>query len=244
MLKSERQQYILHELERESAVHVAALAETLDVNPVTIRRDLTQLEEAGHLQRVHGGAILQEERAVSMPEAEVWEKRIAEAAARFIPDTGVVFIGPGTLTVALTPYLQPHSQLTLITNALDVAWNVARMTQHTLHILGGEVTETYGIYRDVDDVLNLRADWVILESGGLDAERGLTHDRQDDAQMARALFKIGAQVMILLPPRRVGAASALYLAPANAVDVLVTGREAKNAPLWHLSELGVRIVLA
>ncbi|MBN1486586.1 MAG: DeoR/GlpR transcriptional regulator, partial [Anaerolineae bacterium] len=115
---------------------------------------------------------------------------------------------------------------------------------HTLHIIGGQVAEDCGIYGNQEAFTPLRADWVILEAAGLDAESGVTHDHRDYAEMARRLFGLGAQVMVLLSPRRVGRSGALYIAPADAVDVLVTGREAPDPPLWYLSELGVRIVLA
>jgi DeoR/GlpR family transcriptional regulator of sugar metabolism len=264
----------MQQLQQEGAVQVSALAATLDVNPVTIRRDLAKLAEEGRLRRVHGGALLREERGAALHTSvpKPWEQRIAEAAVRCVTsptnrsfgytqdDNGrrgeispVLFIGPGVLTVALVPFLRDHAGLTIITNALDVAWNVARLQQHTLHLLGGEVAEDYGMYREspaiLDDRKHYLADWVILEAGGLDAVWGLTHDREDYARMARGLFKLdsanglGAQVMVLLPPERVGRAGALHIAPAEAVHVLVTGREAPDPPLWNLSELGVRVVL-
>jgi DeoR family transcriptional regulator of aga operon len=263
MLGGERRGLIMQQLQQEGAVQVSVLAATLDVNPVTIRRDLAKLAEEGRLRRVYGGALLPEARIPSASDAgapdvpattELWVQRVAEAAVRCVtsPTDGVrsgvapvLFIGPGALTVALVPFLRDHGRLTIITNALDVAWNVARLRQHTLHLLGGEVAEDYGMYREPQALMDdLRADWVILEAGGLDAAWGLTHDREDYVRMARTLFKLGAQVMVLLSPERVGHAGALHIAPAEAVHVLVTGREAHDPPLWNLSELGVRVVLA
>lgn len=242
MLKRERHLQILQSLQAEGVVRVADLAERLAVNPVTIRRDLTQLENEGKLRRVHGGAVMRDYDVVPSPTSGL-TRRIAEAAAKFVPDESVVFLGPGTLIAEVVPFFQPQRHLTLVTNALNAAWNAAHQGQHTLHLIGGQVGGGYGIYGDPDPLRHIRADFILLEADGLDAERGLTHDDREYAGFARALFSLSAQVMVLMPPDRLGRSGALFIAPASEVDVLVTGREAENPLLWDLSELGVRIVL-
>lgn len=242
MLGAERRTLILEELRETGSVQVSALAEDLNVDPVTIRRDLSRLEDAGQIQRVHGGAILRERESHFKPTSEL-ARRIGEAAARFIPAESVVFFAPGEFTQEVIPFLEDEKRLTILTNALDVAWRVAQAQRHTLHLLGGQVEEQYAIFGNLAEEPNLLADWVVLEASGLDAENGLTHDHVRYAGMARALFELGAQTMVLLPPPHVGRAGAVAIAPATSVDVLITGREASNAPLWDLSEAGVRIVL-
>jgi len=233
----------MQQLQQNGTVRVSELAEKLEVNPVTIRRDLKHLEEVGQLHRVHGGAVLRESRGIAPQTSPSCEARIAEAAARLLPDQSVLFLGPGSIVVSMIPFLKERTPFTIVTNALDVAWNVARLNQHTLHLVGGQLAEDYGIYGDPEALLRIHADWVVLECNGLDAEHGLGHDQREYATMARMLFKLGAQVIVLLSPERVGRSGALHIAPASEVDVLITGREASNAPLWDLSEAGVRIVL-
>ena len=243
MLKSERHQFIENQLIKNGVVRVTELANLLDVDVVTIRRDLTQLEQQGRCQRVHGGAVNKEQSVSPLPSGTM-EQRIAEAASKFIPDSSVLFLGPGTLTSAIVPFLQQHTHLTIVTNALDAAWSLSRPLIHTLHIIGGQVNDDFGIFGDLDALRNMRVDWVVLEVDGLDAEKGLTVEQRGYAEIARALFKLSAQTLIVLPPDRIGRAGALFIAPASEVDIVITGREAPNPPLWDLSELGMRIVLA
>ncbi len=243
MLKPERQILILEHLKNEGTARVTELAQRFDVDPVTIRRDLNELEDEGHLDRVHGGAVLRDTKTL-ISQATSLERRIGEAAARFIPDNSAVFLSPGPLTLEIVPFLQQCQSLTLITNALNAAWSIAQHTSHTLHVLGGQVTEDFGIYGDPNALRGIRVDWVLLQARGLDAERGLTHDDREFANMCRALFNFSAQVITLIHPQHLGQTGALFIAPASEVDILVTGREAANPPLWDLSELGVRIVLA
>lgn len=248
MFKNERQNLIVQKLQATGSVYVSELASTFNVDAVTIRRDLAWLEKAGQLHRVHGGAILRagnatENQSATASLAQSVERRIAEAAAHFIPDQSVVFLGPGTLTQEIVPFLNKHTHLTIITNALNIAWHVAQQYAHTLHLIGGQVAPDYGLYGDDEGLRRVRTDMVIFEAGGLDAERGLTHDQRDYATMARALFGLSSQTVVLVAPERLGRVGAIFVAPAGEVDVVITGREAATPPLWDLSELGVRIVL-
>jgi len=257
MLKSERHNQIIEQLHTTGSVYVSELARTFQVDPVTIRRDLAELERAGQLYRVHGGAMLRAgktaARGIPILPADIQEqqieRRIAEATARFIPDQSVIFLGPGALTRAVTPFLNKHTHLTIITNALDIAWYVtqlARLTQpttHTLHLIGGQAAPDYGLYGEDEALQRVRADLVIFEAGGLDAEQGLTHDDRDCAHTTRAFLNLHAQTVALVAPERVGRAGAIFIAPASEVDVLISGQEASTPALWDLSELGVRIIL-
>ncbi len=244
MLSAERREQILQTLNQRGTVRVTALAEAYGVNPATIRRDLNRLDNAGRLRRVHGGAVLRNASPAQL-EPSGPGHRIAEAAARFIPDDSVLFLGPGSLTCEMVPFLMPKQGLTLITNALNVAWQATQGGPHrpTLHVIGGQVEDDYGMHGSPNALPRLRADYVVLEAGGLDAGRGFTHDQVYYAEIARGLFDLGAQIIALLPPERVGRVGAVFVAPAEEVDILVTGREAPNAPLWDLSELGLRVVL-
>jgi len=242
MLKSQRHHMILQQLETGGAVLVTTLARTLEVDPVTIRRDLAELEKSGRLHRVHGGAVARQG-AAGHAGGPDYARRIAEAAARTIPDGSVVFLGPGPLTVEIVPFLQRYTHLTVITNALAVAWGVAHQHQHTLHIVGGQVGVDLGVFGDPEALRRIHADRMILEAGGLDAERGFTHDDRETAAMARAIVALGAEVIALVAPERLGRAGALVVAPASEIDVLITAREADTAAMWDLSELGVRVIL-
>lgn len=242
MLKNERHNFIQELLQKNGVVRVTELAQRIKVDAGTIRRDLAELEQEGKLHRVHGGAVIHEH-TNAVNESGNTERRIAETAAKFIPDGSVLFLGPGTLTTAIVPFLQQHTHLTIITNALDAAWSLCRPLTHTLHVIGGQVDTDHGIYGDIDALRSMRVDWVILEAEGLDAEKGLTDGHRGYSQIARELFKLGAQTIIVIPPHRIGRAGALFIAPSSEVDIVITGREAPNPPLWDLSELGIRIVL-
>ena len=207
------------------------------------------LEEQGKVRRVHGGAVAVEEPSPASARVlpGTLEARIGQAVAEGITDGETVFLGPGRLTLAVARCLTGLSRLTIVTNGLEVAHWVAVHTAHTLIVTGGQAQG-----RDLALVgqlaraafSSLRADYVILELGGISAVGGLTDDSLPQAEIARMLLDIGSQVIVLVPSGRVGRVAAAYIGPASDADVVVTAREAPSSFLWDLSESGVRIVLA
>jgi DeoR/GlpR family transcriptional regulator of sugar metabolism len=244
---------------REGAARVSELAERFDVSPATVRRDLERLESRGTLRRVHGGAVAvdaddRSSRAStsSLPQAGSSSSsadavRIGRAAAEMIRDGETVFLGPGPLSLEVARNLEAYPPVTVVTNGLEIAHWLATHTKHRLIITGGQTQDRdLGLVGQLarDALANLRADRVILELDGISALEGLTHDSLPQAEIAQVLLEAGLEIVIIVPPERVGCVAAARVAPATSADVLVTGREAPAAYLWDLTEVGVEIVLA
>ncbi len=213
----------------------------LQVSEMSIRRDLTELEEAGQVRRVRGGAVLNKA-AVSRVQHPPYVQRIAETAARHLPDAGVFFLGPGAITQEMVPFLLTRSHVSIITNALEIACRVSQHPHYTLYFLGGEVHQ--GFTTGSRHLPNLDIDWAVIEGNGLDAARGLMVEHKGAAGVARAVFKQATQKMALVPPEHLGLTAGEFVAPIEMLDLLITGREAATATLWDLSEAGLRFVLA
>ncbi|MBO9477851.1 DeoR/GlpR transcriptional regulator [Shimia sp. R11_0] len=126
MRNSFREREILDIARSSGKVTVEGLAAHFDVTVQTIRRDLTQLANAGRLERVHGGAVLPsgvrniayEERSRVNAEAKA---AMAQACAAQIPNGSALFINIGTSTEALASALLGHDGLLVVTNNLNVA---------------------------------------------------------------------------------------------------------------------------
>jgi DeoR family glycerol-3-phosphate regulon repressor len=130
MTQSFRQPEILEIARREGRVTVEGLAARFGVTPQTVRRDLSELAEAGKLERVHGGAILPSGvtnigYANRRHSAAEQKAAIARAAAEAIPDEASLFIGIGTTTEAVAQALVGHRNLLVVTNNMNVA-NILR----------------------------------------------------------------------------------------------------------------------
>jgi DeoR family transcriptional regulator of aga operon len=248
-LAAERRTAIARIAAQRGTVRVAELVARFGVHAATIRRDLKVLEEQGAVERVHGGAVHVEETAPedTCAPSRPQEARIGQAVIGMVSDGETVFLGPGPLPLEVARCLTAHSRLTIVTNGLEVANQVAAHTPHTLIVTGGQAEgHDLGLVGQLTRAAlsRLRADHVILELGGISAVGGLTDDSLPQAEITRLLLDIGSQVIVLVPAERVGRVAAAYIAPVSDADVVVTTREAPSPFLWDLSEAGVRVVLA
>ena len=132
MLIDERRQYILGLLQSDGRVLVAELSRQLGISQITIRKDLDHLEGKGLIQRTHGGALPVQTGALFDPSLQEKQKqhshekqRIAAAAARLVQEGQCVMLDSGTTTTAIARALRRFSQLTVITNAVNIAAELA-----------------------------------------------------------------------------------------------------------------------
>ena len=126
MLKIDRHSYILNELKKKHLVRVNRLAIDMKVTEMTIRRDLKELEDYGHLTRIHGGAKLkpknfyQEDNFNKKISVNVDEKKeIARKVAGLIKNNETIFIGAGSTTSYLAEFLQDRN-INIVTNSMTV----------------------------------------------------------------------------------------------------------------------------
>ena len=149
MSQSFRHPEILEAARRQGKVTVEGLAEQFGVTLQTIRRDLTDLAEAGRLERVHGGAILPsgttnilyEERRVLNQTAKT---QIARAFAAQIPEGSSVFLNIGTSTEAVAHELLHHRDLLVVTNNMNVANILAANRDCQIVLTGGTLRRLDG----------------------------------------------------------------------------------------------------
>jgi DeoR family glycerol-3-phosphate regulon repressor len=149
MSQSFRQPDILEIVRSDGKVTVEGLAERFGVTVQTIRRDLTELADAGRLQRVHGGAILPsgttnigyEDRRTLNQEAK---RNIAQACAKQIPDGASLFLNIGTSTEAVARELLSRHRLLVVTNNMNVAQILAANPDCQVIVTGGTLRRSDG----------------------------------------------------------------------------------------------------
>jgi len=144
----ERQQEIVRLARAEGRVDVASLADTLHVTAETIRRDLTMLERAGVLRRVHGGAIPVErigfEPALAARDSVLIDEkeRIAKAALAEVPDEGAIILDAGTTTARLAQALPVDRELTVVVNSPPRDHPLAWLAERYVEEMVSGATET------------------------------------------------------------------------------------------------------
>jgi DeoR family fructose operon transcriptional repressor len=249
----ERQQAIVKLARKHGRVDVMALADDLNVTAETIRRDLTALERAGVLRRVHGGAIPVErigfEPAVAARDAVMTaeKERIAKAALAELPADGAIILDAGTTTARLAQALPNDRELTVVVNSPVLATILGPRPNITVLLLGGRLRGR--TLAAVDDwalrpLADLYVDVAFMGTNGCSAERGLTTPDQAEAAVKRAMIAAARRVVVLADHTKVGNDNLARFCSISDVDVLITDSGLDAELATELEEAGVRVVRA
>lgn len=254
MYAAERQQEIIRIARRDGRVDVAELAQLLAVTTETVRRDLTRLERQGHLRRVHGGALPVErlrlepdvaERAVAMTEEK---QRIGKRALAELPDDGgSILLDAGTTTAQLAEALPDDRDLTVVTNSLPTALNLASRPRLTVHTLGGRVRPRTLAQVDrwaLRALAELSVDVAFMAANGVSVAQGLTTPDPAEASVKEAMVTSARRVVLLADHTKVGADQFMRFAELEQVDVLITDDGLDAATAAALEAAGPEVVRA
>jgi DeoR family transcriptional regulator, aga operon transcriptional repressor len=251
MLKKERQREILNVVETTGKAEVESLASHFDVTEMTIRRDLGELEKRGLLERVHGGALIQNDRRGS--ESPVYDRllerqdaksRIGQAAAGLIKDGEKIFLGSGSTTMVVAEALANHRNLTVITNALNIADALFHYPIKVI-ILGGSLRRSeLSLIGDLTEkmIQGLRVDKVIIGIRGIDPVKGLTSDHMEELLTDQAILGISKTIIVVADHTKIGRVAAIRTAPITAITRIVTDTGGQKDVLQAIRQMGVDIL--
>lgn len=251
MYAEERQQEILQRTREAGRVDVVSLAEDFGVTMETIRRDLTVLERAGALRRVHGGAIAVErlgfEPALAARDTVMTaeKERIAKAALAELPADGSVIIDAGSTTGRLVAALPGDRELTVIVNSPPLATVLATRSNLNVIMLGGRVRGR--TLATVDDwamrpLDRIRVDVAFMGTNGCSAEAGLTTPDPAEAAMKEAMIRAARRSVVLLDHTKVGNDYLARFATLAEVSVLITDAGLDNGLAAELAAAGPEVI--
>ncbi|WP_151548728.1 MULTISPECIES: DeoR/GlpR family DNA-binding transcription regulator [Corynebacterium] len=235
---------------------VAELATRFNVTPETIRRDLKQLENAGLLQRVHGGAVVhqsgqQSRRSYAAAELErSREKRtIGELAATLIPDgPAAIFMDAGTSTNTLASVMAERyseQSWTIVTNSLSIGITLAAAGVPGVNLVGGTMrafTRSVIGEQAVDTISALRADIAIMGTNGLSEAHGLSTPDPSEAAIKRMMVQNASTVIALCDSSKFGQDYMVTFADMSDVDYVVTDENVDSHYRDTLEAHGIEVV--
>jgi DeoR family transcriptional regulator, fructose operon transcriptional repressor len=253
MYAEERQARIVELARSAGRVEVGKLALELDVTPETVRRDLTTLEERGLLRRVHGGAIpierLGYEPGVDTRDVVMTteKERIAKAAVDLVGDAGSILLDAGTTTSRFAEALPLDRELTVVTNALDIAVRLARRPNVTVLALGGRVRGRTLAAVDVWAVETLRdmfVDVAVMATNGISVERGLTTPDPAEAAVKRAMIRSARRAVLLADHTKVGSDHLVKFADLEDIETFVTDAQLDPTGAEAFEAAGLTVIRA
>jgi DeoR family transcriptional regulator, aga operon transcriptional repressor len=245
-----RRTAILEIITDEGFADIARLRRELGGSEATLRRDLEHLERAGHLRRTRGVAALTggSELPFTMKLGEMAEAkcRIARVAVGLIEDGQAIGFTGGTTTLQVARHLVMRSNLTVVTNALTVAMELARSAVRTI-VTGGELRgKTYQLVGPLAEpaASQIHLDLVFVGVDGLSVPGGLTTHNPTEARINRVLVDRSSKVVVVTDHTKLGRKTFAQIAPIDVVDVLITDDGAGQEAIADLEGAGISVLTA
>lgn len=230
MALSIRQAEILEIARSEGRVVVESLSERFQVTLQTIRRDLTELADAGLIDRVHGGAVArtgvnnigyEERRRMN----EAVKASIGRACAQAIPNNSSIILNLGTTTEAVARELLRHTNITVVTNNINVANILLANESCEIMIAGGALRRSDGgLVGDLttEFMQQFKVDYAVIGVSALDHDGDLLDFDVTEVRVSRAIIKQARKVFLVTDSSKLGRSAPVRLGSLAEIDTVFT----------------------
>ncbi len=253
MFAAQRREKILELIREDGHAKVQELSRLFKVTEVTIRQDLEKLEEQGLIKREHGGAILSDAgtnvRNFSLAnQTNIEAKRaIAREAVKFISDGDTIILDSGSTTTELARLISGFHNLTVITNALNIAMILGSDASINLNVTGGEFkppTLSLTGMKAANYFTNIHADKVFLATAGINLKTGLTYPSISDLVVKKAMIEASDTVYLVADSSKIGTSSFASLGALSLVDHIITDSKISTEDEKLFQRFDVRYTVA
>jgi DeoR family transcriptional regulator of aga operon len=252
LLKEERRRAILEILQHDGRVLVGHLARRFKTSQVTIRKDLDVLQSHGLIHRTHGGALPTRHGALEDPTLREKEKlhrqeklRIAAAAVRMVSEGQVVILDSGTTTTAIARALRNFQNLTIITNGVNIAAELAGSSVEVI-LTGGTVRKnSFSLVGPLAEeaLRRLHADILFLGVDGFDVNYGLSTPNLPEAKVNRVMVEVATRTVAACDSSKFGRRSLSLIVPPSALQHVITDRGISKSDLRALKKAGIEVTV-
>jgi DeoR family transcriptional regulator of aga operon len=250
-----RRARILDEIDSGGQVSVSDLSRTFSVSEVTIRNDLAQLERQNMLIRARGGAIKIRLRNIGvdsplsdkMREHYREKQQIGQAAAKLISDGDTIILDSGTTTAEIAKNLGQFRDLTIITNALNVANILAENYDFNVFMPGGFLRKKslslVGVIAE-ENITRYYCDKLFLGVDGIDVKHGLSTPNVEEAHVNSIMTDIAKKVIVVTDSSKFFRRKFAFISPISKINTLVTDSGITAQDKQMLEQAGIEVIIA
>jgi DeoR family transcriptional regulator, aga operon transcriptional repressor len=245
---------ILEELENKGQVAVSELSKMFEISEVTIRNDLSHLEKQNMLIRARGGAIKMKyyrmgvDLSITDKQKEFLKEkqRIAKAALKFIEDGDTIVLDSGTTTTEIAKNLSQFKNLTIITNALNIAVILSEYEGINIFMPGGYLRKKslslVGVLAD-ENFQKFYCDKLFMGVDGFDTDHGLSTPNSEEAHLNQIMANVAKKVIVVTDSRKFLRRRFAYIGPINMVNVVITDSGVRDEDKTRLEKNGVEVII-
>ena len=234
MFKKERQDLIVGLLKEQKYCSVSMIANTLYVAPITVRRDLAELEADGIIKRCHGGATLKNSENREIPfelrtkENYSVKSLLGKKAAQMLQEGDTVFMDASSTVLHIADYLHAKQNLTVITNSIKMLEKL-KGKQITCYLTGGMLLEnSHALVGNVaeETIMSMYADVCFFSSQGI-TEDGIITDFSDaETKLRKQMIRNAKKSIFLYDQSKVGKRFLFKVCDSAELFALITNEDA------------------
>lgn len=229
MLKAERFKIIMKQINLHNKVLSVDLSMLLNVSEDTIRRDLKELSDSGHVIRVHGGAISKLFVRPFISDTNVYaieeKKTIASKAVNLIENNMTLLFEGGTTIFELTKIIPKNLNLTIFTISPQIAISLSEYSNFKVYTIGGQLSKNHNIHtgsRTINELYRMRFDLCFMGVNALSIQRGLTDIDVEVVEVNRAMLNVSKKNAMLTISEKMNISKRYQLSDLSDIDFLVT----------------------
>ena len=255
-LIQERRRKILEYIEKNGKAETKDLSELLGETEITIRRDLIELESMKRVIRVHGGAILNEQKKSVWQTSSIYNRlernrekkeRIARLAATMIGNGESLFIDGGSTNQILAPMIKDYRNMLFVTNSPDIADILLENEENRIIQIGGELTRDTHLTIGPDAEENIRQHYVdkcITSVSGIDTETGCYAAIPSEASMKRTLVAHARETILMLDSSKFNRKAFCLAFELGKVNAVITDQDTPRDAIERLRSKGITVYIA
>ena len=239
-------------IEENARASVIDLSKRLSVSEVTIRKDLAILEGEGSVLRTHGGAI-----SVGRSRAELaFEVRarlhttekslIGAEAARLVEDGDSIALDASSTALQIARHLKARRELTVVTNGIRVATELAAQPSITVLMPGGAVRwEAFSLVGKWGTMMlrQLNIQKAFVGAVGFTLEEGLTDVNAEEAELKRAMVMSAKDVIGVFDHTKWNRVAMATFCPTNQLRLVISDDRAPVNSVKAARDLGIDVRL-
>lgn len=249
-----RRSAILQILRDNSNVSVSELSKMFGVSEVTIRKDLNLLKDRNLLVRTRGGAIVnstgpqEDEKSIRYKRlANYREKQaIGRAAADLIEEGDTIIIDSGTTALQVACNLHKFKNLTILTNALNVAQEILSYNRFNVILIGGNIRNSSESVVGALAESNLKmfyCDKLFLGVDSFSVENGLSTPSVEEANINQIMIQRSRKVIAVFDSSKVNKRALAYITSLDNIDAIVTDDGMEKATRSQLKAMNIEVVV-
>jgi len=253
LMGNQRREKIMDLLHEDGSAKVTNLAKLFKVTEVTIRQDLEKLEKDGLIVREHGGAFLKnvedQVRKFALTHQINMDKKalIAENCIQYIESGDTIILDSGSTTTEIAKRLRGMKNLTVITNAMNIALMLGAEPGIEIIVTGGEFkppTLSLTGQKAADFFNGLNVQKLFLATAGISLKSGLTYPSLSDLVVKKAMIEAADITYLVADSTKIGKSALASLGALSLIDYIITDEDIDTKSKKVFEENEIELIIA